>query len=146
MSVSSVGSMASVGFHGQSVNLEQALDETVRELQKHLNMVQVHLRTIAATVERDDDFAEELTLTGKVDDDLREMSWLFEDLRAFAADLISIPETAEEKALLRKWKIDRKVLEKRLQEEHTAKVREERAASKLALKTEKAGESKMMEE
>lgn len=146
MSVSSVGSMASVGFHGQSVNLEQALDETVRELQKHLNMVQVHLRTIAATVERDDDFAEELALTGKVDDDLREMSWLFEDLRAFAADLISIPETAEEKALLRKWKIDRKVLEKRLQEEHTAKVREERAASKLALKTEKAGESKMMEE
>ncbi len=146
MSVSSVGSMASVGFHGQSVNLEQALDETVRELQKHLNMVQVHLRTIAATVERDDDFEEELALTGKVDDDLREMSWLFEDLRAFAADLISIPETAEEKALLRKWKIDRKVLEKRLQEEHTAKVREERAASKLALKTEKAGESKMMEE
>ena len=146
MSVSSVGSMASVGFHGQSVNLEQALDETVRELQKHLNMVQVHLRTIAATVERDDDFAEELALTGKVDDDLREMSWLIEDLRAFAADLISIPETAEEKALLRKWKIDRKVLEKRLQEEHTVKVREERAASKLALKTEKAGESKMMEE
>jgi len=71
MSVSSVGSTASVGFHGQSVNLEQALDATVRDLQSHLNMVQVHLRTIAATVERDDDFAEELALTGRVDDDLR---------------------------------------------------------------------------
>lgn len=145
MSVSSVGSIASVGFHGQSMNLEQALDATVRDLQHHLNMVQVHLRTIAATVERDSDFAEELALTGNVDDDLREMGWLFEDLRAFAADLISVPETAEEKALLKKWKIDRKLLEKKLQEEHIAKVREERAASKLAMKAEKSG-CKAMEE
>jgi len=72
MSVSSVGSTASVGFHGQSVNLEQALDATVRDLQSHLNMVQVHLRTIAATVERDDDFAEELEMSW-----LRPISFLF---------------------------------------------------------------------
>lgn len=140
MSVSSVASNASVSFRGGQVDLEQALDETVRELQKHLNMVQVHLRMIAATVDRDPDFSEELKLTGDVDDDLREMSFLFEDLRRFATDLISVPETAEDKALLKKWKIDRKILEKRIQEEHAAKVREERAASKAAMKAIKESE------
>jgi len=59
------------------------------------------------------------------------------------ADLISVPDTADEKALLKKWKIDRKVLEKKLQDEHAVKVREERAASKLALKTEKSGDVEM---
>ena len=86
MSVSSVGSTCSVGFKGQAVNLEQALDSTIRDLQSHLNLVQCHLRSIAATVEQDDDFSVELDLTGKMDDDLREMTWLFDDLRQMAAD------------------------------------------------------------
>ena len=148
MSVSSVGSTCSVGFKGQAVNLEQALDSTIRDLQSHLNMVQVHLRTIAATVEQDDDFSVELDLTGKMDDDLRSMIWLFDDLRQFAADLISVPETSEEKAQLKIWKVQRKELEKKLQATHAIKIREERTASKLALKMEKAslGESKTMEE
>ena len=88
MSVSSVGSTASVGFKGQAVNLDAALDETVSDLQKHLNMVQVHLRLIART-------------SGKLDDDLREMGWLFEDLRSFATDLISQLETAKEKSMVK---------------------------------------------
>ena len=144
MSVSSVESTTSVGFKGQAVNLDAALDETVRDLQKHLNMVQVHLRLIASTVEQDDDLATELELSGKLDDDLREMGWLFEDLRSFATDLISQPETAEEKSMVKVWKVQRKEIERKLQIEHSAKVKAERAASKVALKMEKnsIGESK----
>ena len=144
MSVSSVGSTASVGFKGGAVNLEQALDETIRDLQKHLNMVQCSLRSIAATVEQDDDYKTELDLAANLDSDLRQMSWLFEDLRAFCWDLISVPESPEEKAMLKKFKIDQKELERKLQIEHSAKVKAERAASKLALKMEKnsIGESK----
>lgn len=148
MSVSSVGSTSSVGFRGEAVNLEQALDSTIRDLQSHLNLVQCHLRSIAATVEQDDDFGVELDLTGKMDDDLRSMTWLFDDLRQMAADLISVPETAEEKSQLRIWKVQRKELEKKLQAEHAIQVKTERAASKVALKLERAslGESKTMEE
>ena len=145
MSVSSVGSTVSLGFKGQSVNFEHALDETVRELQKHLNMVQVHLRLISSTVEQDDDLAVELELSGKLDDDLREMGWLFEDLRSFATDLISQPETAEEKSLVKAWKVQRKQIERKLQIEHISTVKAERAVSKLALKMEKLGEAKMQE-
>lgn len=137
MSVSSVGSTLSVGFHGSAMNYEQALDETVRELQKHLNMVQVHLRTIAHTVEQDDDYETELKLSGALDDDLRDMSWLFDDLRQMATDLISVPDTPEEKALLKKWKIDRKELERKAQIEHAEKMKAERLANKAAMKVAK---------
>ena len=137
MSVSSVGSTCSVGFKGQAVNLEQALDSTIRDLQSHLNLVQCHLRSIAATVEQDDDLAVELELSGKLDDDLRQMGWLFEDLRSFATDLISVLETTEEKAQMKVWKVQRKEIERKLQIEHIATVKAERAASKLALKAEK---------
>ncbi len=138
MSVSSVGSTMSVGFHGQAVNLEQALDQTIRDLQKHLNMVQVHLRSIAATVEQDDDLNVELKLSGDLDDDLREMAFLFEDLRGMAVDMISVPESPEEKAMVKKWKIDRKELERTKQAEHAAQVKAEKAANKAALKLAKS--------
>ena len=138
MSVSSVGSTASVGFRGQAVNLEAALDETVRGLQAHLNLVQCHLRGIAATLEQDDDLSVELKLSADLDDELRSMAWLFDDLRGFATDLISVPDTPAERAMVKKWKIDRKELERKLQAEHTAATKAEKAANKAALKMESA--------
>lgn len=129
--------MASVGFHGRAVGIEEALDETVRGLQKHLNLVQCHLRTIAAVVEQDDNYEVELKLSADLDDDLRQMAWLFEDLRQMGCDMISIPETPEEKAMAKKWKIDRKEKERTMQAEHAATVKAERAANKLALKVAK---------
>lgn len=147
MSVSSVGSTASVSLHGQDVPLEVALRNTVRDIQKHLNLVECHMIGIAAVLDQDDDYAAELDYLGKIDDELREMTWLFDDLRGFATELISEPEDNEERALLKKWKTTRKELEKKLQIEHAAHIREEKAASKLARKLEKArlGESKMEE-
>jgi hypothetical protein len=134
MSVSSVGSQLSVGLHGQAVNLEKALDETVAELQKHLNMVQVHLRCIAATVEQDNDFKIEVDESDKLDDDLREMSWLFDDLRSMAYDLISLPDDEEDKIWFRAHKAQRKLDEKRTQADHKAKAADEKRSAKLALK------------
>lgn len=137
-STSSVGSTVSVGFHGRAVGMEEALDETVRGLQKHLNLVQCHLRTIAAVVEQDDDYAVELKLSADLDDDLRQMSFLFEDLRQMGCDMISIPETPEEKAMAKKWKIDRKERERKLQAEHAAQVKAERIANKAALQAQRS--------
>lgn len=137
MSVSSVGSQSSVGFHGGLVHLDQALDETVRDLIGHLNKVQLALRQISVASEQDMKYEDELSLAGGMDDDLREMSWLFDDLRGMQMDLISQPDTPEEKLMLKKWKLDRKALEKKLQGEHDAKFKAEREQSKLALKAEK---------
>src|SRR5690606_2904097 len=109
--------------------------------------IQLQLRTLAAGPEQSLPYEDELDICGKMDDNLRELSWLFDDLRHMQCDLVSVPSTPEEKNLLKAWKSSRKELEKRLQAEHAAQIREERAAAKAALKLEKMnlGESKMEE-
>jgi hypothetical protein len=136
---SSSASVMSVGFHGGTTSLENALDETVRELQKHLNAVQCKLREIATICDQDPDYQEEIKMSGELDDDLREMCWLFDDLRQMCTDLISAPETDEEKLFLKQWKAQRKLQEKKLQKEHTEKVKAERKAAKEALKLARSG-------
>lgn len=124
----------SVGFKGNAVPLEQALDETVRELQKHLNMVQVKLREIANIVEENPDFKEEVKLSDELDDNLRDMTWLFNDLRSMAYDLISDPFEPEDKAWFKKHKVERKANEKKLQAEHKAQMKADKEKEKEALK------------
>lgn len=133
MSISSSGSVF-VGFRGDAVPLDEALDETIRNLQKHLNMVQVKLREIAVIAEQDPDFKEEVKLSDDLDDELRDMNWLFSDLRSMAYDLISIPDLPEDKTWFKQHKFDRKVNEKKVQVEHATKIKEERAQQKKAMK------------
>ena len=105
---SSSASSVSVSFKGREVDLETALDETVRDLQKHLNMVQCHLRTLAADCERDPDFKEAIATADALEENIDEMAWLFTDLRGFCYDMVGIPETADEKAWLKQHKVERK--------------------------------------
>jgi len=137
MSVSSACSNISVGYKGGAMPLEQALDEVVRDLQKHLNSVQVSLRGIAMIVEQDNDFQEEVKLSDMLDDDIREMEWLFSDLRSMCYDLISIPDEKEDKDWFKNHIKERKINEKKLQAEHAAQVKEERKTAKVALKEAK---------
>lgn len=137
MSVSSTCSNVSVGYKGGAMPLEQALDEVIRDLQKHLNSVQVSLRGIAMIVDQDNDFKEEVKLSDILDDDLREMQWLFSDLRQMSYDLISIPEEKEDKDWFKNHKNERKLNEKKLQSEHATQVKEERKTQKVALKAAK---------
>lgn len=138
MSVSSVASNATVGFHGRSVGMEEALDEVVRRLQNHMNHVQLALRQVACVAEQDLDYEEELKLSWGIDEDLLQMGFLFDDLRAMCLDLITVPETPEEKALAKKFKIDRKEYEKKAIAEHVERFKLEREASKAALAAERA--------
>ena len=133
MSISSTGSI-SVGYRGCAVPMEQALDEVIRDLQKHLNSVQLKLREIATIVEQDPDFKEEVKLSDELDDNLREMEWLFTDLRSMAYDLISDPYEAEDKAWFKQHKAERKTNEKKLQAEHATKLKEDKAKQKQALR------------
>lgn len=99
-----------------------------------MTKVQFALRQLACAAEQDVPYEDELKLSAQMDDELREMAWLFDDLRAIEQDLISLPDTPEDKLLLKKFKLDRKALEKKLQAEHTEKFKAERAASKAAMK------------
>jgi len=100
----------------------------------HLNLVQERLRNIAVIVDQDDDFKEEVKLSDALDDDLREMGWLFEDLRGMAYDLITLPDEPADKAWFKAHKAQRKADEKAAQVAHKTKIAEEREASKAALK------------
>ena len=139
MDTSSNASAAStvVGHRGQIVDLEKVIDETVGSLQGHLNMVQCRLREIALFVENDGELQEEVKMTDALDDELREMAWLFEDLRSAGYDLISVPDTADEKAWVKAHKAERKLHEKRVQAEHAAKVKADREKEKALLKAQK---------
>lgn len=119
------------------MGVEEALDEVVRGLQNHMNHVQMALRQAASIAEQDADYSEELKISWAIDEDLLQMSFLFEDLRAMSLDLITVPDTAEEKLLAKKFKLDRKAYEKKAIAEHAEKFKAERAASKLALKAER---------
>ena len=134
MSASSVGSTASVGYHGQVFNLEAALDETVRKLQAHLNLVQCALRSLAAMADQDCEFRLEVAESDKLDDELGSMNWLFSDLGSFSEDLVSIPDTADDKIWYKAHKAQRKLDDKRIEAEHTAIMKEERKVGKAALK------------
>ena len=105
---SSSASSVSVSLNGVEMPLEQALDETVRGLQGHLNMVQLHLRTLASDQERDNDYQEMIATADLLEDNIDEMQWLFQDLRSMCYEICGEAETPEEKSFLKAHKIERK--------------------------------------
>jgi hypothetical protein len=131
MSVTSGASSVSVSLNGRE-----------RELQKHLNLVQMELRTIGMASERDDDYEDMIKEADKMQDNILQMSWLFEDLYSMAYEIVGDPETPEEKAFLKQHKIERKLHIKKMNDEHKEKKRLEKEQVKEA-KAAKALESKM---
>ena len=95
---SSSASSVSVYLNCRDIDLETALDETVRGLQQHLNMVQCRLRTLAADSERDNDFEEMIGVADELEEDIDSMQWLFQDLRSMCYEIVGLPDTVDEKA------------------------------------------------
>lgn len=137
MSVSSACSQSTVGFQGQMVNLESALQNVFDDMMSHMTKIQFVMKQLAMAVEQDLPFSAELELSALIMNETREMGWLHDDLHGMQEDLISLPDTAEDKALYKKWKIDQKLLHKTVLAAHAEKFKADRAASKLAFKLEK---------
>jgi hypothetical protein len=127
---SSSASSVSVSFRGEEVDLERALDETVRDLQQHLNMVQCRLRTLAADSERDDDFQEMIGTADMLENDIDDMQWLFQDLRSMCYQIVGPAETAEEKAWLKAHKVVRKAYFQKKTLDKKAELKREKKESK----------------
>ena len=141
MSIASGASSVSVSLNGREMNLEEALDSVVRDLQKHLNMVQLQLRMLGVGSERDDDFEDQIKEEDKMQDSIGEMNYLFEDLYDMAYQIVGDPETKEEKQFLKQHKIERKAHMDKLKADHKEQKKKEKEEAKLS----KQLESKAME-
>ena len=145
MSVSSVGSTASVWVNGKEIPLEVQLDEIVSRMQNHLNRAQLHLREVACACEQDCTQLEELDMSGRFYDEILEMGFLLEEFRNMSLDLISEPQNAEERGVLKAFLKARKEHEKTRIAEHKAEMAAEKLANKTA-KMESVAEGKDMEQ
>ena len=139
MSISSACSSVSVSLNGKEMPLEEALDQTVRSLQQHLNKVQLQLRMLGVGSDRDDDFEDQIKEADKMQDEILEMTWLFDDLSSMAYEIVGEPETKEEKAFLKTHKIERKAYLSKIKTEHAEQKKKEKDEAKLS----KQMESKM---
>ena len=136
MSISSATSMVIVSLNGREMSVEEALDETVRSLQKHLNQVQLQLRTLAVGSERDDDFEAQIREADKMQDEILEMNWLFEDLYDMAYQIVGLPETTQEKSFLKQHKGERKIHLDKLKAEHKELKKQEKIDAKISKQLE----------
>jgi hypothetical protein len=109
MSISSACSNVSVTINGTEMNLEDALDEVVRGLQKHLNKVQMQIRLLGVGSDRQDDFEEQIAEADLMENEIISMQELFNELRGISYQLVGEPETPQEKKWLKAHKAERKL-------------------------------------
>ena len=98
-----------VSFRGEEIDLEQALDSNIRELQRFLNSLQCSLRQINAGYEQDLEYADALKEADNCEECIDDMQYLFQELRDICYQLVGEPSTPEEKAYLKAHKADRKI-------------------------------------
>ena len=135
MSICSDLSNVSISIRGEDVNVEKALDDTIRALQQHLNQLQIVFRQIAMSSEQqmgDDvkvdskDYGQltvsnDLILSCKQVDAMQEhivkMNGLFDDLMSMSMQLTYEPESADEKKYLKEYKMTRKIEVEKLRQQ-----------------------------
>jgi hypothetical protein len=126
---SSSASSVSVNHHGSQIDLETALDETIRDLQRHLNLIQCHLRTLAADSERDNDFQQMIGVADELENEIDDITWLFVDLRGYCYDIVGLP-SGDEKTWLKSHKAIRKAYFQKKTLEKKAQIKKEKQDAK----------------
>jgi len=125
--------MRSVQFHGREMSLEQALDETIRGVQNHLNNLQVVLRNLAACeeqeVDEDEDFRGMVALEDEVTDTVNALNELLSELPDIAEDIRGPAPNPATKAWHRTHKAERKLDMARRKEQAKARAAAEKAAA-----------------
>ena len=122
MSISSNGSQISINYNGEEMDLEQMLDETVKGITRHLNDLQLQLRNVAQSEDRNDSFEEIGEFTDAVQDDIDEMIYLFTDLKD-VADQIRGKTPPDMKQWYLEHKLKRKELKLKEKAENKNKVK-----------------------
>lgn len=152
----SVKSTVSVSIRGEDVDCEKALKDTVKDLQGHLNALEVIFMQIATTseqfvgdeVEVDSKEFGKLTISqdllvsckqvDAMQEEIVKMNGLFDDLMSMSMQLVYEPETKDEKLYVREYKKIRKVEVQKMKD----KLKEERESWHKQLKEERKNEKK----
>ena len=130
---SSAASLRSVNFHGREMSLEQALDETIKGVQNHLNSLQVALRNLAAcedqAVDDEEDFRQMVALEDEIVDTVGALNELLSELPDIAEGIRGPAPNPAMKAWHRTHKAERKLQLARRKEEAKARAAAEKAAA-----------------
>jgi hypothetical protein len=115
------------------MTLEQALDETVKSVQNHLNSLQVALRNLAAcedqAVDDDEDFRQMVALEDEIADTVGALNELLSELPDIASDIRGPAPNPAMKAWHRTHKAERKLQLARRKEQAKAAAAAEKAAA-----------------
>ena len=99
-------SMISLG--DKEVSIEDAMDSVIAEIQQQLNNSQYSIRQLAMASDQNLEFQEEVKFCDNLQDHLLQIQRLFMDLLDISDQLISIPETKQDKDFWKQHKKDRK--------------------------------------
>ena len=115
------------------MTLEQALDETIKGVQNHLNSLQVALRNLAAcedqAVDDEEDFRQMVALEDEIADTVGALNELLGELPDIASDIRGSAPNPAMKAWHRTHKAERKLQLARRKEEAKARAAAEKAAA-----------------
>ena len=107
-SICSAMSEISISLNGVEQSLEQAIDDTFKELQQNLNFCQTNLRNLAQCEERGDEFEISHDICSKINSNILEMKELFLDLHSIVKQIKLKPETPEEKQWMENYNEEKK--------------------------------------
>lgn len=96
-----------VSFRGEEMEVEQALDSLVKDVQSHLNDCQAALRNLAMSDDRGDSYCEAAEIAHDIAEGVGALQKLFKELTTMAKQVLGpCPKTdkPEYAALQAKWK------------------------------------------
>ena len=108
MSISSQMSEMSISLNGEEIMLEEAVDETFKNLQAFLNSTQCDLRNLASCDERNETFEVSHSYCTKIDDNISEMNELFKSLKSIVKQIKMVPKTDEDKQFVKDFEFKRR--------------------------------------
>ena len=94
-----------ISLNGKEQSIEDAMDSVIAEIQQQLNNSQYSIRQLAMASDQNLEFIEEVKFVDNLQDHLLQIQRLFLDLIDVSDQLISIPETKQDKDF---WKLHKK--------------------------------------
>ena len=101
-----------ISLNGKEQTIDQAIEGTIKDIQEYLNTSQYNIRRLAMCSEQGEEFKTEVEIYTEFEDNLLEINHLFYSLLSISDQLVSIPETTEDKAYWKQYKKERKIYKK----------------------------------
>ena len=98
-----------ISLGGKEQTIDQAIEGTIKDIQEYLNTSQYNIRRLAMCSEQGEEFKTEVEIYTEFEDNLLEINHLFYSLLSISDQLVSIPETFEDKAYWKQYRKERNI-------------------------------------